>query len=377
MNRAQIARAERLAQRTGSRFARTWRTACPAIGETAPAPRIGHNRGPALRALMRPDEIRAKLAGYANQDRLRVILAAPYFNEGGACFGEILEGAYMTAAGMGFVLVRRPECRLGEMAAGDLAELPVIEIERLETRDQVLADRAARARGEILVTTRPTTPEGFRAMLDQLADAIASAPSPARARQLRQQFDDLADMIELAQEKRCWLIGEAVRRREGLPPTPDDGTRTSDARPCPLDFEPDQRRRRDRVARQAWRMADPVYAEIALLLPRLRAAGLDAVRPANAAYIRVRFPMAKGRRSAEFYYRPADKLRPAQLRAECGDSRASEDRVRKAKKTAGYVLLVQLLDERAAELQQRQAKPAPASPGAYRRPLQLGLFDDL
>jgi hypothetical protein len=69
--------------------------------------------------------IRARLAGCSGQDRLRVTLAAPHV-EHGADYGVVFDGSYMTVAGMGFLIVRRPACHWQETALGDLADMPVL-----------------------------------------------------------------------------------------------------------------------------------------------------------------------------------------------------------------------------------------------------------
>lgn len=185
------------------------------------------------------------------QDQVRVTLREP-IEEKGQSFGPVLEGEYMTQAGMHFVAVKGKG--LLPTTLGPIDADNVVKVELTKSRAQVFEDRYNNARGEAFGDQLTRTRDGYEKWLRSIAAAIADAKGMRRL-QLEQQMNDVADEIGLAQKKRKWLVAEAAyRKRGGTAEYPSRmnlaGESQMDAlnlqRPKPSDFEPAQEARRTR-----------------------------------------------------------------------------------------------------------------------------------
>lgn len=214
--------------------------------------------------------------GRVQQDEIRVRLRD----------GQMIVGSYLTIAGMHFVHVRDGSPQ--GSVAGPFDAAVVIAVELLRTRDEVVADRRERARGERHIGREPITALDFRWRLESLAEAVAREPESKRKWELETQFDELADAIVLARSKRRWMLGEAKwKRHSNEPPTRVDlsGGDLSTANrfepPRDWDFDPDPRRRRARRPIPPHVANDP--KSIRNVLKALSAAGFNARRSVTSA----------------------------------------------------------------------------------------------
>lgn len=217
--------------------------------------------------------------------------------------GRTLAGAYMTVARMHFLQTAPAGTPGGVEGPFDPADVERIELQR--SREEVIAERFERARGEPVPGQLIRTRAGYEARLDRLARAAARAEDYHRRRQIRQQFADVADEIHLAQDKRRWLLAVAAWATHSN----REPTRIELANGCmitagklkrtrPQDFDPDPAERRRRAPIPARVLADPM--SIRNVTRTLRAAGYN-VRPSvladepthDAAELLVDFPGGK------------------------------------------------------------------------------------
>jgi len=108
----------------------------------------------------------------------------------------------------------------------------------LASADEIRSERARKARGEIIFPTEPSTARELEEQLSDLAEMIDGCPDRRRAAGLKLQFDDKADLVELAQRKRNYLLCRARLGEDFNPWTwPDDRVyRNETVRPLPSDF---------------------------------------------------------------------------------------------------------------------------------------------
>jgi hypothetical protein len=139
--------------------------------------------------------------------------------------------------------------------------------------------------GDRVPGREPITRDDYEARLRALARVHAATPDSGsewqRRVQVRRQFDEVADRIQLAAGKREWLLREAAwALRHNAPPDmvdlwgSDVASPSLFARPRPQDFDPDPKRRRVRT-----RVPDQVRRDphsVPNMLAALKAAGLDA-----------------------------------------------------------------------------------------------------
>ncbi|WP_338578691.1 hypothetical protein V8J38_16660 (plasmid) [Brevundimonas olei] len=188
-----------------------------------------------------------------NRDRIRVTMRD----------GTVHIGAYMTVAGMAFVLVRKPGAWLDETIGPLTADLvESVSVERA-WRD-IETERWHKARGERFPGAEPLTAMDYEYRLQRMARAIAAEEDPIRRSQLARQFDDLADAIRLGGGKRAWVRAEgAWSLTSNAPPTLSDlwcsdvASPAYMARPRPQDFDPDPAVRRRRLRLPAEVAEDP------------------------------------------------------------------------------------------------------------------------
>ena len=178
--------------------------------------------------------------------------------------GRHLEGSLMRMGGMAFLQVRDPSNALRPNVEGPLSRTEIVGYSVLRTREEVMAERFERARGELVPGYFVRTRDGYEARLDRLARAAAMAPS-TRRRQIENQFDDVADEIKLAKTKRKWLLDVAKwYRHSNQEPTKIDlsggcmTTAMKYERPRPQDFDPDPKIRRARIEVPDYVANDPL-----------------------------------------------------------------------------------------------------------------------
>lgn len=200
-----------------------------------------------------PDPGPDPFAGRDDQDELLVRLVD----------GRRLEGTLMRVAGMSFMQVR--DGSLTGRAEGPFDPASIASVTVLRTRQEVFAERYERQRGDPVPGHLVRTREGYEARLERLAKAAAYAEEPRRRRQIRAQFEDVAEEIALAKTKRAWMLAVASwYRYSNQEPTKIDlsggcmTTAMTFQRPRPQDFDPDPKVRRARVPVPAHVVADPL-----------------------------------------------------------------------------------------------------------------------
>lgn len=192
--------------------------------------------------------------------------------------GRVMEGSYLTQAGMHFLHVR--EGGLNGKVEGPFAPEQVASVRVLKNRDEVFEERFERSRGEPVPGALRRDRDGYEARLRILARTAARS-SGLRRMQVERQFHDVADEITLAKTKRRWILAEeAWRLHSNAEPTKIDlsgGDMTGAEkfqRPRPQDFDPDPKARRARVVLPDRVTSDPVSPPN--MLKALRAAGFNA-----------------------------------------------------------------------------------------------------
>ncbi|GJD90917.1 hypothetical protein BHAOGJBA_4461 [Methylobacterium hispanicum] len=224
--------------------------------------------------------------------------------------GRRIEGSLMRVAGMTFLQVR--DGTMMGHAEGPFDPSEIASIAVLRTRQEVFDARYERQRGDPVPGQLVRTRDGYETRLDRLAKAAAYAEDGRRRRQIRAQFDDVADEIALAKTKRNWLMSVASwYRYSNQEPTKIDlsggcmTTAMTFQRPRPQDFDPDPKVRRARVPVPEQVAADPLSTWNMMRV--LRSFGYDARASVlgdvtwDAAGLLVDFPggREKGRFSVE------------------------------------------------------------------------------
>lgn len=195
--------------------------------------------------------------------------------------GGLVEGSYLTQAGMHFVSIRHPESMLLKKVLGPFTDDDVKSIDRVKGREEILEERHDKLRGERLAGREPCTREDYEYRLETIARAVAKAEGKRRD-QLERQFEDVADRIALARAKRTWMLAAGHwALRSNSPPALSDLWMSDVAspsfitRPRPQDFDPDPSVRRRRSASPEEATSDP--RSVPNVLKSMRAAGLKAV----------------------------------------------------------------------------------------------------
>lgn len=229
-------------------------------------------------------------------DRARVVFHPPRI-EDSTEIGSA-EGPVLAVAGMRYIQDETHRRAWSMPTILDLAGDDVESIVVLETADEISERRARAARGELVFPDQPGNAMEIEDALDHLAALIAREPDKriirGRQRQLRAQFDDIADQIEMASSKRKYVLTRALTGGDFHPWETRDPLvyRIGTVRPLPADFEIDPSLRRDRARRleESVRIFGEAEREVRCLLSALRADGFDVRRPhPNAQEIRSRY----------------------------------------------------------------------------------------
>jgi hypothetical protein len=176
--------------------------------------------------------------------------------------GRTIEGEMNHTCGIAWLHTKGK----GETYTFDASSTPCVNIEVLKTLDQVLQERHERKFGAKAYQD-PTTRDEFEATLWDLAKQssdLAIAYNEAggflsnqlnlirRSDQLKAQFHEVADRIDLAKTKRSYMLATSQQHAKGLPmPSPWEITSSAiDAMmidvPKASDFDPDPKQRRKR-----------------------------------------------------------------------------------------------------------------------------------
>lgn len=185
-----------------------------------------------------PDNPCTLFAPFADRDEVRVVLET----------GEVLVGSYMPMIGQHYLSCPQRSVH------GPFTEGEVRSVALVRSREDIASERFERTRGEPVPGTFRRDRDGFQARLERIARLVARTEDKRRERELRLQFDDVADEIELAKTKRKWMFCEAYHSLSTNAPLRkrdlDFGDLYSLAkveRPRPQDFDPDPKVRRARV----------------------------------------------------------------------------------------------------------------------------------
>ena len=248
----------------------------------------------------------------SNGDIVRVLFEPAYVEED---YGDIwsTSGEVMTIVGQIYVASSEHKSSMGMPKTLRIDDHPRVKVVLLEAKDAKLQRLAARARGEVIFPSRPESSAELLGQLSTLAEMIAVAPTKglhSRRDELRRQFDDVADIVELAQRKRTYILTRAVVGGDFHPwITRDDRIfRIETERPLPADFEFDRKIRKDRIRRldQSIRIFGEAERETRKLASLLRSAGYDVRRPhPNAQELLVRITWGS-RVSADMELRPSE-----------------------------------------------------------------------
>ena len=192
-------------------------------------------------------------SGVSDQDRIRVLLQD----------GSAVEGAFMSVAGMAFVIVRDPGALL-DRSTGPFDPADVASVSILRRWTDIKSERFDQLRGERFPGAEPQTATDFEYRLQRLARAMALETEPRRRAELERQFNDTADQIALSGAKRQWVRLEGRwALTNNAPPALSDLWSADVAspsllkRPRPQDFDPDPAIRRRRIPLPAHVANDP------------------------------------------------------------------------------------------------------------------------
>ncbi len=277
--------------------------------------------------------------------------------------GRVLQGHYMSVARRHFIVCRGPGMPLHGHAEGPLGEETVRAVRVLRTRAEILQEGRDRMLGERIPGRDPVTREDYRYRLDVLAGAVQQHEDWQRQVQIRRQFDEVADRIQLAAGKRAWIHAEAKwRLRSNLPPTMADlwcadvASPSCFARPRPQDFDPDPAKRRRRGETPPEVRSDPY--SVRNMLTAMKAAGLKARidrlgdPPHAQGHILVKIPIVKGRSQFVAIGKPGiGSLMTWRLSWDGNDSKAGQRRYRAVIRTSDYALLVAVLQHGRSQVQ--------------------------
>jgi len=236
----------------------------------------------------------------ADGDRARVFFNPPRLEDSTEI--RSAEGPVLAVAGMRYIQDETHRRAWSMPTILDLAGADVESIVVLETSGEIAERRAREARGDLIFPELPTDAVEIEDALDHLAALIAREPDKriirGRQRQLRAQFDDLADLVSLAAAKRQYVLTRALTGGDFHPWETRNPLvyRIGTVRPLPADFElePEQRRDRARRLEEAVRIFGEAERETRAMLSALKAAGFDVRRPhPNAQEIRSRYRVGR------------------------------------------------------------------------------------
>jgi hypothetical protein len=165
---------------------------------------------------------------------------------------SVFEGEIVAKGGLVFLIADSPPGRLTKQVI-DIS--PEDRWFLIANKERMAARRNTKLLGEPFYESVPSTAEGMRSLLEDLAHEIIRQGEDrslfGRKAQLRRQFDQLADLIQLAQRKRTYVLTKVRLGRDFHPWEDEDETifRKETVRPIPLDFERDRELRVDRIAR--------------------------------------------------------------------------------------------------------------------------------
>lgn len=187
-----------------------------------------------------------------------------------------------------------------------------LQIRRLESSVERKARLLAKRRGEVIFGTAPRCTAELLDQIDALSQMVHAAPSEgrwSRRDELKLQFNELCDRVQLAKRKRYYMLERARLGRDFHPWTDPEPSifRIETVRPLPSDFEIDRQRRIDREQRftEAIAIFGEAERETRQYASALRALGLDVRRPhPNAQELLVRISWAN-RDRFDLRFRPS------------------------------------------------------------------------
>lgn len=230
-----------------------------------------------------------RLAGFRDGDEIRVRFEKPVTRDEYGPFSEMI-GSLQIIVGRFFLVCSSLRQRFGLPTIIDLQHEHPSDAERLRTKEDINAERAAVKRGALHFTWTPETAEEIEEQLDILALEVLRAEGRpddplgrSRASQLMLQFHDVADLVALAKRKRTYLLKRAEMGRDFHPwcdPEPSI-FRIETHRPLPCDLNPDPTMRKDRNRRldEAVRIYGEAEREVRRLASFLRGQGCHVRRP--------------------------------------------------------------------------------------------------
>lgn len=247
------------------------------------------------------------LASLNDGDRVEVVFDPPLKEDGVGLISRA-RGPVRRIVGRTYLIdeLHRTSWSMSPCLELDGASLRKIQV--LATAAEVAADRARKARGNLVFASAPASPQEVEERLIELAGMIEASEDPRRRRELRLQFHDTADHVKLAKRKRNYLLCRARLGQDFNPWTwPDDRVyRNETVRPLPSDFllDPEARRDRGRRLEEAVRIFGEAEREARRLASLLALLGYDVRRPhPNAQELLVRF--RRGRGAADLAVRPS------------------------------------------------------------------------
>lgn len=219
----------------------------------------------------------------------------PPLSSGGADISEA-RGEIYTIIGHVYLALHDHRTEFGLPMMERIDTLSGLRIRRIETSTERKERLLSNRRGKVVFTTGPETTAELIDQVDTLAQMIAAAPSDgrwSRRDELKLQFDELCDRVQLAKRKRHYLLERARLGRDFHPWTDPEPSifRIETVRPLPSDLEIDRARRSDRKQRLAEAVAifGEAENETRRYASALRALGLDVRRPhPNAQELLVR-----------------------------------------------------------------------------------------
>ena len=202
--------------------------------------------------------------------------------------GEVREasGEVMTIVGQVYLASSDHRVRFGMPRMFRIDNARGVSIELLETHGQHQARIRKKRLGELVFLHPPESSDELVDQLNALSEMIASVPDQgfhSRKSELILQFDQVADMVQLAKRKRNYFLTRARIGADFHPWTTKDDRvfRIETERPLPSDLELDRTHRRDRPRRleESVCIFGEAERETRQYASLLRAAGYDVRRP--------------------------------------------------------------------------------------------------
>lgn len=246
------------------------------------------------------------LGDLGDGDRISVVFKTPVRDPD---LGEVseAEGDLRRIVGLTYLIANSLRKPMRMAPCLDLDADNILSLHRLQTASEIKCARKVAARGDVVFTKNPLTARDIEEQLSTLAEMTLQQgddrTGKRRKEQLKHQFNDIADLVEMAKTKRNYIFARARLDVDFNPWTwPDDRVyRNETVRPLPSDFEIDPLRRKDRPRRldEAVRIFGEAEREVRRIASHLRARGFDVRRPhPNAQELRVR--MTSGKARADF-----------------------------------------------------------------------------